>query len=162
MGLLDNYILVERGSTVYRAKVSALSSIVLLQETKNDFFKYLDSLSASIQALTSTFDVVLYPRSEMKATFTLKENVSELTSNGNYVLTGAAKAAADTVKKKSDLSASGGWYETQLDKCVGSVVDGYEHVVGLITQDLDGAAVGDMGKSPGVDGALNKFEEGSF
>lgn len=150
MDLLDSYFLVSRDSILYRANISALSSVIFFKESKDELYDYLKSVEDSIQALTATIDLVLIPREEMKATYTTKESVNELTNNGNYVLCGDAKKAADTLKTNAYIS--GTWYNDQLDVCMDNLNDAYKRNVGMIMNTVkDGAHIDNKkaGKAPG-------------
>ena len=151
---LSNYILISRNNTIYKAKVSSLSSIILFNGMKESFMEYLDDLSASINLLTTSFDTVLYPKSEMKADFVIKENVSNLTGGGMYVLTGEAKAAADSVKSIEDLNA---WYETQSRRAVEDIIEGYSHAVGILKDDTDPAKATEYGITPSYDKIMDTY-----
>lgn len=153
---LSNYILVSRNNVVYKAKLSSLSSIIVLDGQRESFLRYLDDISASIDSLTTSFDIVLYPKSEMKADFTIKESVSSLTADGKYVLTGDAKATADGVKSKEDLDS---WYETQSYRSVNDVLAGYDHAVGILKDDTDPERATEYGLTPTYEDIMSKYTD---
>ena len=137
MDLLDSFFLVKRNGVLYRAKISSLSSIILFDETKKDFYKYLDNLKASIESLTATADTILIPKSEMKANFTPKDTVEELSSNGNYVLTGDATKAIAPLYSNADLSGTNKWYDKQFEVCIGNIDEGYGGATVVINQKIE-------------------------
>lgn len=162
---LSNYILISRNNVLYKAKLSLLSSIILLNDNKESFLTYLDDLSASINSLTSTFDTILYSKSEMKNDFTIKENVSNLTASGTYVLTGAAAAAANKVKSRTDLSSNTGnsWYEKQLYESLFALTKGYEHAIGVLDTDMDPESViEEHTRTPSVEEIMDKYDNANL
>lgn len=130
---LSTIVLVNRNGVLYKAPIEALSSIVLLISAKETFSSYLDSLSISIELLTSSFESKLYTKADMKADFATKDQVDSLTANGTYVLSGDAAATASSLKSKTDLSSTTGksWYEIQSMRSVRDVIEGYSKSNGI-------------------------------
>lgn len=161
MTLNNDYILIQRNNRTYKAPLGSLSSIVLLNNMKEDFYNYLSDLSSSLTTLTTTFDIVFYSKSEMNSTFVSKESLSTLNNNGTYVLDADAIRAANTLVSKTTLFERNNdscWYNETLGKCANTLAGGFQSAKGLMTQGdkIHGDKIGDYHDING-DGAINKW-----
>lgn len=128
----DSYVLVSREGVIYKAKIEALSSIVVTKDEREDFLNYLDELSASLDSLTSSFDTVFYTTTEMKQEFVSKEELSASLWNGTYVTKAEAVLKAQTIKEKAELND---WHNHVLTASAApAIIKGYDDA----TRDKDG------------------------
>ena len=110
---IDDYILISRNGTVYKAKISALSSLLFFKETKNEVLEQCSTLSSYIEDSIDEFKDTHYTSNEIKSAFSTKTSINELTSNDKYVLTG--KTVTNAISKLSshdDISIT--WHNNIL------------------------------------------------
>lgn len=163
---LSNTILIERDGTLYRSSIEGLTPIILSISEKERFIDYLNTLSASLEKLTASFDVILYSNSEMKSDFAIKESVSDLSASGNYTQASQAQAAINGIKNKTDLKKDNDkycWYETQLGMTVKKcLITAYEQSSGIVTADPNGHKAEEWMIAPSYEILMGMIETGDM
>lgn len=124
---LSNYILINRDNTLYKAPISSLSSLIVTNSISSDFDDYLNKLSTSVDELTVLVEDIFCKKDDMKDKYATKENISEITNNGTYVLTDDAINEVKKLKTISEIGLlSNSWYQIQSHNSVSAICFAYE------------------------------------
>jgi len=158
---LSGYILVSRNNVIYRANLSCLSDLLVANDTKEKFLEKLDNILASVDALTSSFDLQLESKSGLQSDFASKDNVASLTADGKYTLSSDAVSTISTVMSKAELSSNSSscWYQVQSRRSVQDVIEGYTSSIGILKNKTPATAATDYGVTPTYDVIMSTYKD---
>lgn len=127
---LTDYIIVDRNSVLYKAKIELLSSVICFKAHKEDSERLLDNVSAFIEDSCNAFSDTHYSKSEYKSDFCTISAVNNLTANSTYSSVSLANQKKDQLLSKSQLES---WTNTQTKACFAVLSTEYIEIKELVS-----------------------------
>ena len=111
---LNDYILISRNGSLYKAPFYALSSVLCFKDNGKIAEETLNSISSTIENIYLTYNDTHYTKTEMKSTFCESEKIDSMLSNSTYVLTSDANSKLSKLKTKQNIDD---WKKAEVVNC---------------------------------------------
>ena len=128
--LNNDYILISRNGSVYKAKTSALSSVICFRSLSASIEQTYNEVSAYIEDSYNVFGDSHYTKNEMKSEFCTISSINNLTANETYVLKTKATAELNNLKTKSQVDT---WKNDTVKSCAGIFIDEFKNIDDIMT-----------------------------
>ena len=120
-----DYILISRNGTLYKARFSALSSVICFKERRNQISSLVEEISSYVQTISDTYSDTHFSKSEMKSEYGSIDFVNSLTANQTYAL---SSNVTKTIASLSSTQEIRDWLDDQIEKNAKLFVDEMERI----------------------------------
>lgn len=111
---LTDYILISRNGNLFKAPITALSSVVCFKSTRDTISSFAEETDLYIDNIVNTYPDTHYSKTEMKSGFSTKESVNSLTANQAYALTSTATNVLKSLSSEEEIDT---WRDGQIHEC---------------------------------------------
>jgi len=111
---LTDYILISRNGNLFKAQITALSSVVCFKSTRDTISSFAEETDLYIDNIVNTYSDTHYSKTEMKSGFSTKESVNSLTANQAYALTSTATNVLKSLSSEKEIDV---WRDGQIHEC---------------------------------------------